>query len=218
MLERIIRSEAHFAAMLFCELRKPSATGERFLGTIESAIGEPLGEITHVFVEPAPFRDTWVTLDTSDRWRLVNRLLHWADPVVDPAQISSMFNELEDEIRSPASWDKQEMQGASSMVERLRFMFRARPDLLVITTKFAVWIELKVDSKSRQPRNGYYQPDTQQHIAEAAHLVVPELTDRRYLNLVIQREPSPKPLHFTWQQIVGGESGWEFDVLKPRNR
>ncbi|MGX9967099.1 hypothetical protein ACVFYP_27500 [Roseomonas sp. F4] len=216
MLKRIIRSEAHFAAMLFCELRKPSVVGSRFLALLDATQERPVGPIREVFVEPAPFRDVWKSLSDAERWPLVQRLLHWVDPTVDTAQIASMFDEVRDLLRSPASWSTDEMRAASPLVERLRFMFLARPDLLVITTECALWVELKVESSTPSRRQGYWQPETQRHIAEAARLIVPELANLRPLNVMIQREPNTEHLHLTWQQIVGDE--WDYDILKPRRR
>jgi hypothetical protein len=143
----------------------------------------------------------------------------WADPVVKPdaAQIDSMFNEVDDTLRSPAFWSRQQMRTASPRVERLAFMFRARADLLVVTERRAIWLELKV-ATSLKPRrgDGYSQSETQRDIADAAHLVVPELANRKAMNLVIQREVSTIAPHLTWQQLVGNYGG--FDILRSRNR
>lgn len=126
-----------------------------------------------------------------------------------------MFGKVNGEMRSPASWNKEEMRKASPRVNQLYFMFRARPDLLVITMNYAIWIELKVESETPAERKGYWQPETQRCIAHAAHFVVPDLKNLRPLNILIQRQASSDPSHLTWQEIVGDCKDWNFDILKP---
>lgn len=216
MIWEQLRSEAHYAAMLFRDLEADTPVRARFLGLIKERHGFDAGQITGVFVEPAPFRDAWKRMTYSQRLELVQKLLAWTGTGIEPKQITSLFKggTGASSLRSPASWNVEEMRNLSKALLRLRFIFRARPDLLVITEKAAIWLELKVErgTNARDAR-GYYQPETQEHIAELAPLVVPELSELRPLNLIIRRHPGEPDKVITWCELV---PEWKSPILMPK--
>ena len=216
MIWEQLRSEAHYAAMLFRDLEADTPVRERFLGLINKRHDLSVGQITGVFVEPAPFRDAWKRMNYSQRMELVESLLAWTSTGVKPEQITSLFKggKGANSLRSPATWDMEELRSLSRTLPRLRFIFRARPDLLVITERAAVWLELKVEggTNARNPM-GYYQPETQKHIAELAPLVVPELTGLKPLNLLIRRNRGDADNVITWSELV---PEWKSPILMPK--
>ena len=163
MLESTIRSEAYFAAMLYCELPAQSAIQRRFLAGVERLKQMRVGGVELLFIEPAPFRDAWLSSDDKARWPLAKDLLKWVDPETElnPAQIGSMFIEVSGRLRSPATWRQEELQNVSLQAQPLSFMFRSRPDMLVVTEEWAVWVELEVETNILARRcDGYFQLET----------------------------------------------------------
>lgn len=216
MIWEQLRSEAHYAAMLFRDLESESSVRQRFLSLVEARQGFNIGRITGVFVEPAPFRDSWKRMNYSQRLDLVQRLLAWTQTGIEPKQITSLFKggKGANSLRSPASWDMEELCSLPPELLRLRFIFRARPDLLVITEKAAIWLELKVEGGTNaRNAKGYYQPETQKHIAELAPLVIPELDGLVPLNLIIRRHPGDPDNVITWADLV---PEWKSPILMQR--
>jgi hypothetical protein len=143
MLERIIRSEAHFASLLYCELRplSNSSVKQRILDGISQSTKSPVGNIKSVFVEPAPFRDAWVNKAkvSDEEWRrnLVSQVSDLIDPKGKPVRTDSMETKT-GRLRSPAKWLAAEISKERPGLIPLIHMFRARPDMLIITEKYAI--------------------------------------------------------------------------------
>src|SRR5260370_14206740 len=82
----------------------------------------------------------------------------WSDqtppPSVSPALPREQFGRCLQigTLGSPASWDRAQVERVSKNVLRLVWVFRARPDLLVVTARAAIWLELKVETSTPAPR------------------------------------------------------------------
>lgn len=203
-MDEILRSEAHYAALLFADLRAATNVRERLMMAIEQAAGRPIGGYEAAYVEPAPFRDAWKLFKEDERRALVRQLVLWADSEVDPKQVEDMVD-AHGKVRSPASWTTGKIVAISSKLLRVAWMFRARPDILVVTEKASVWLELKVYSRNPSERpDGFSQHQTQSDIATMVGTVVPSLRARFPVNLVIQRRKGLVGGReaLTWRQIV----------------
>jgi hypothetical protein len=216
MLDLVMRSEAHFAALLFAELRCSPSMRERFAGIITKHAQCDAGTITDIFVEPAPFRDGWKILNKNDRESLLNKLIQKIGSDKKAGDFNWMFD-ARGGLRSPATWNRDKMNEEAPNLRPLHFLFSARADLLVLTTEVAAWVELKVVSRTPPTRSdSYSQLGTQKDIATYAPLMVQELESLTPLNLLIQRQPSRKPDVATWEEVVIIGPVWNFDRLFPR--
>jgi hypothetical protein len=215
MLDLIMRSEAHFAALLFADLRSSALMQERFVGIISKQAKCDAGTFVDVFVEPAPFRDGWKLLDETKRRSLINNLLRAIESDKEAGQFEWMLDSRQ-KLRSPFTWKNSKLAEAQDL-RRLSFIFRARPDLLVLTTKIAAWVELKVESITPAVRpDEYSQRETQIDIATFAPLIVDALKNFEPLNLLIQPRSSQEPHVVTWRDVVLPDlPHWNFARLFP---
>jgi hypothetical protein len=126
----------------------------------------------------------------------------------------------EGKLRSPTTWNKDRVEEEAPELWRICFIFRARADLLVVTTSMAVWVELKVESKTPTVRGDtYHQKATQRDIAELAPMIMSGLGGLEHFNLHIQRRPSKEPSVTTWADIVVSDlPHWESSRLLFRTR
>lgn len=219
MLDKIMRSEAHFAALLFAELRTSAVARERFISVVSRQAELQAGPLEEVFVEPAPFRDGWKALDEGGRRSLLDALIEQVGSRV-PAGHFEWMNTSKAKLRSPATWSRPKMDVDAPELRPLYFLFRARADLLVLTANVAAWVELKVESRTPPVRSdSYSQPDTQKDIARFAHLILPELAARKPLNLLIQRRSSHTPGVVSWDQVIDRDAPhWNIRRLFPQNQ
>jgi len=205
MLDFRTRSEAHFAAMLYSDLKSNPSMQTRFVKEVERLAGRVPGRVVDVCVEQAPFRDGWWDLDERRRRLVIDELLRRVAPHIGAGQFAWMLDS-KGKLRSPASWKSAKVKEEAPELRRLCFMFRARADILVETTSMAVWVELKVDSRTPTEREDtYHQPSTQRDIAKLAHLMIPGLERLHPLNLLIQRKPSKTPFVATWNAVVDAD-------------
>src|SRR5271167_1125915 len=129
MLKSTIRSEAHFAALLYRELNNDcSEIRIEFLKQVSRLLGRSAGQIVSVFIEPAPFRDTWKKAQEDERARIIADLTDWFNQKHGQNLEPPAFKDVENKsLRSPASWTFIEMNNRHKYFKHLRFMFRARP-------------------------------------------------------------------------------------------
>ena len=132
-MKRIMRSEAHYAAMLYRELHDNAGSPirERFLTILHQHSGTPLGEIQDVCVEPAPFRDAWCVMPDSERRELVEKLLEKLAPEISVNAIGELLVGPKG-MRSPAVWDTARAKGISPKLLRLKALFQARSEAKVL--------------------------------------------------------------------------------------
>jgi hypothetical protein len=205
-MDDILRSEAHFAAVLYAELRQKSPCRDALLREIEMVSGKALGDYEVTYVEPAPFRDAWKAMSDPERSVFLQKL---AKRIVGGVDIGSLEKrDAKGKIKSPASWSFSEISDVPEKLRKLYWIFRARPDLLLLTKNAAVWIELKVFScePSKRP-DGYWQYETQLDIADLSAIAVPRLDKNNKINLIIQRK-SPTAKNFA-KKNNGNYIMWE---------
>ena len=81
---------------------------------------------------------------------------------------------------------------------RLRWACNAKPDVMIISRKHGLFIELKVESGIGTNKFGYNQEETQSDILELLPLTVPCFSDMDFRKIILSKGEKS---NITWSEI-----------------
>jgi hypothetical protein len=163
-----------------------------------------------IYAEVALFRDYW--FDLGDHKKYTNELhksrFEIVKSVLNIMNINSEIIEQydffwtgkigESKLWYPGRWEIEKMKDAEQNENinnfellRIRWAFNAKPDILIKSSKQALFIELKIESGIGENQEGYDQEQTQKDIILFAKEIIPEFLGNKVERLLIsQNEPN----------------------------
>jgi hypothetical protein len=218
---QVNREERHFGFLLAASVIYESDFRKFFFELINSRIGQKFLNYNDfdIYAEVAIFRDYWndlgnfkqkASLDETNNKRriIIEMFLNYFN--IDNAIIDKypMFwtGEIgKSKIWFPGQWN---IQGIETIQKernlngrellRLRWACKAKPDIMIISEKSALFIELKVESGIGINNYGYNQEETQYDILKLAQLTVPMFKDTDFRRIMLTGD---KDGLITWNEI-----------------
>lgn len=209
---RVNREERNFGFLLFSsfihDLNFRNGFIEILNSKCEGNLFEPFEEID-VYAEVALFRDHWYELGDQKKYTdalhqsrkvIVEQLLHLSGLDTNLINNYDFFwtGEIgKSKLWYPGKWDISKMKFAQDSenltqneILRMRWAFNAKPDILLISNRSAIFIELKIESGIGDSSEGYNQEQTQFDIMRFSHALIPEFNGLRIERIMItQNEP-----------------------------
>ena len=103
---------------------------------------------------------------------------------------------------SPGHWDLKAIRTAGlNDLEKVKWAFNAKPDLLVISNGSVLMIEAKLESgEGRDGGSGYRQLEVQEQVAHLLKVLVPQFHTSDFHNMVLTVKPTGSGI--TWREIL----------------
>lgn len=219
------REERHFGFLFGSAIIHNQEFAQRIFDRYNSIFGSDLDANSFdIFFEVAALRDYWHALGkTNEEYSIIthpkrrivlNSILENLD--YDPAIIDQygVFwtngNIGSGKLWCPSEWNINELKeifGSGNKLVSIRWCFNAKPDILIVSNKSAVMIEVKIESGSGRSNSGYDQLEIQEQISNLMNQIIPEYTTRTFHNssLTLHDELSirGKKIHgITWSEVI----------------
>ena len=220
------REERHFGFLFGSAIIHDQNFAQKIFDRYNSIFGSDLdAKSFDIFFEVAALRDYWHALGNTDeeyhkithpkRRIVINTILEDMD--YDPAIIDQygLFwtngNIGTGKLWCPSEWNIHELERIPIKKKKLvtvRWCFNAKPDILIVSNKSAVFIEVKIESGGGRSNSGYDQLKIQKQISDLMILLIPEYTTITFHNssLTLHNELSTegeKIQGIKWLEVIG---------------
>lgn len=218
------REERHFGFLFGSEIIHNQDFAQRIFDRYNSIFGSDLDANSFdIYFEVAALRDYWHALGKTDeeykqthpkRRIVLNNILEKMD--YKPAIIDQygLFwtngNIGNGKLWCPSEWNISELHQIEKTYNDLvsiRWCFNAKPDILIVSNKSAVFIEVKIESGGGRSNSGYDQLEIQEQISYLMNQLIPEYSTRTFHNssLTLHDELSimgEKIYGITWMNVI----------------
>jgi len=218
------REERHFGFLLMAAVIYEHNFRKQFFELINNRIGREFlynNNFDDIYGEVAIFRDYWNDLgdfksavnsdETNTKRRIIiEQFLEYFDISKDIIDKYSMFwtgKIGKSKLWFPGKWSFEDIEALQNEKKlknkellRLRWACNAKPDVMIISKKSCLLIELKVESGIGTSSSGYNQEETQDDILKLANLTVPCF---KYMNFERIMLTNGKDGNINWNEIRG---------------
>jgi len=217
------REERHFGFLLMASVIYDYNFRKKFFELINNRIGQKAfldcDNFDDIYGEVAVLRDYWDDLgnfngannskETNEKRRIIIEtfLEHFNinKAIVDKNKMFWTGEINKSKLWSPGKWNFENIENVqkeenlkSRELLRLRWAFNAKPDVMIISKKSCLIIELKVESGVGTSNYGYNQEETQDDIIKFAKLTMPYFKDMNFKRIMLTND---KDGHINWSQI-----------------
>lgn len=221
---QVNREERHFGFLFGSAIIHNQDFAQKVFDRYNSIFGSDLdAKSFDIYFEVAALRDYWHALGKTDedyekthpkRRIVLNTILERMD--YDPAIINQFGvfwtngNIGSGKLWCPSEWNIHELKEIPSSGKNLvsvRWCFNAKPDILIVSHKSAVFIKVKIESAGGRSNSGYDQLKTQKQISYLMQLLIPEYATKTFHNssLTLHDELSvegKKINGITWKEVI----------------
>lgn len=214
------REERHFGFLFGSAIIHNQDFAQRIFDRYNSIFGSDLdAKSFDIFFEVAALRDYWHALGKADedyrkithpkRRIVINTILEDMD--YDPAIIDQygLFwtngNIGKGKLWCPSEWNIHELERIPIRKKKLvtvRWCFNAKPDILILSNKSAVFIEVKVESGGGRSNSGYDQLDIQEEISTLMKLLIPDFQKHNFYNSSLTLNDELRIKGLKWSEVI----------------
>jgi hypothetical protein len=242
------REERHFGNLFISSLIYDDGYKNFFKDLINKKIKshDYLQDSFDLYSETAILRDYWFDLGdykniafdvlNINRRKIINIFLgHFGigEKIINENQIfwsSKMKNSY---LLFPGKWTENKNIKILQKIERINeipnnnlcrigWAFNAKPDLLIISNKNCILIELKIESGFGKNDFGYYQPQTQQDITELIKISIPYFKNMNFKKILISKEFQDENEYFDcnilWTDLLEDLNNFNNELIKKHFR
>jgi hypothetical protein len=215
----INREERHYGFLFGSALIYDLNFAEAIITKYNNLIGSDLDfKQFEIYFEVAALRDYWFDLGDSFKYtpethykrrRILDSILQqkgYDKGIIDREKVFWTNGKIgTGKLWCPSEWnigDLRNLEKKKNDLASVRWAFNAKPDILLVSNKSAVFIEIKIESGEGKSDSGYNQLEIQQEISKWMKLLIPEFSDKKFYNTSLTLNNELEMKGITWLEVI----------------
>ncbi len=213
------REERHFGFLFGSAIIHNQEFAQRIFDRFNSIYGSDLDSNSFdIYFEVAALRDYWHALGKTDeeykqthpkRRIVLNTILEnmGYDPgIIDHHGVFWTNGNIgSGKLWCPSEWNNRELHQIEKSYNDLvsiRWCFNAKPDILIVSNRSCVFIEIKVESGGGKSNSGYDQLNVQEEISHLMKRLIPEFHNHNFFNSSLTLNDELRMKGLKWIEVM----------------